>query len=303
MSEAPAGESAPGDNLADLESGIERMLEEKKPLWPERWPIRAIPDCNFDCPNCPKQLECLIGKRRELGPIAFDREFLCNPRSAISSLFPYELFEPMLAPQVQFAPNANDWPDELREQFVITTGWDFALSERTGADYTAKFTIAMDSNGKRQVLDIRRWRGMSFDEQLDAILKSYKRYGDNAIILETTLFQRLYKNWVTEKTDLPVIGHDTGAQKANLETGVPSLILALENEKYVIPYAKGPTREMVDVWLSECMAYGWMNDKLQGVGEHDDTVIAWWLSEIGVKRIGHQGWGANNLGISDTVEI
>ncbi len=290
--------------VENLEPGIARFLEGHDALWPERWPIRAIPDCEFDCPNCPKQLACLIGKRREVGPLVFDREFLCNPRSSISSLFPYEMFESMLNRDLQLTLTTREWQPSVREQFLIATGWDFALSEKVGADYTAKFTVAMHTGTrKRQVLDIRRWKGIQFDRQLYEIEQSYRAFDDDVVIVEDVLFQRLYRNWIESNTSLPVVGHSTGREKQSLETGVPSLVLALEKELYVIPYAPGPTRDTIDVWLSECMAFGWVNDKLQGVGEHDDTVMAWWLSEIGLKRFGSQGWGAEFLGISDTVEI
>lgn len=287
-----------------LEPGIGRLLEGHEPLWPGRWPIRAISDCDFDCPKCPKQLACLIGKRREVGPLVFDREFMCNPRSSVSSLFPLEMFEPMLNKELMFTATTGHWPKQLRDEFTIVSGWDFAMSEKVAADYTVKFTMALhNATQRRQILDIKRWKGISFDRQLHEIQKSHERYGEDAIILETVLFQKLYKNWITQNTSLPVYGHDTGTEKSNLETGIPSLVLALERLLYVIPYESGPTRETIDLWLSECMAFGWMNDKLQGVGEHDDMVIAWWLAELGFKKFRRGGWGAFHMGIDDTVEI
>lgn len=288
----------------ELDPTIARLLDNHVALWPERWPIRAIPDCDFDCPRCPKQLACLIGKRREVGPLVFDREFMCNPRSSVSSLFPIEMFEPLLNRKIQFTNSTAQWSTKLREEFVVVTGWDFALSEKVAADYTAKFTIAFHRRTqKRQVLEIRRWKGISFDRQLHEIQQSYSRYKDDCVVLESVLFQRIYQNWITDRTSIPVIGHDTGTEKQSLENGVPSLLLALERGMYVIPYQSGMTREMVDIWLAECMAYGWVNDRLQGVGEHDDTVIAWWLAELGLKRVGRAQYGTGTLGINDTVEI
>jgi hypothetical protein len=305
MSGLDAMDALASENVGpELEPGIAKMLEGHKALWPGRWPIRAIPDCEFDCPNCPAQLACLIGKRREVGPLVFDREFMCNPRSSVSSLFPLEMFEPMLNKDLQFTRSVHDWPDELRSQFMICTGWDFALSEKVAADFTCKFTIALHrETQRRQILDIKRWKGIQFDRQLHEIQQSHAQFQEDIIILETVLFQQIYKNWITTRTALPVVGHDTGTEKQRLDTGVPSLLLSLEQQKYVIPYASGPTRETVDVWLAECMAFGWVNDKLQGVGEHDDTVIAWWLAELGIKKMGLGTWGAQYVGIDDTVEI
>jgi len=43
--------------------------------------------------------------------------------------------------------------------------------------------------------------------------------------------------------------------------------------------------EEVKNWLSECEAFGWQDDKLEGVGEHDDTVMAWWHSNWGLEKM------------------
>ena len=42
---------------------------------------------------------------------------------------------------------------------------------------------------------------------------------------------------------------------------------------------------MTDIWMGEALSFGWEEDKLEGVGEHDDTIIAWWKAEIGITRL------------------
>jgi hypothetical protein len=59
----------------------------------------------------------------------------------------------------------------------------------------------------------------------------------------------------------------------------------LENGLYSIPRGDAYSIEKTDTWISECAAFGWQGDKLGGVGEHDDTVMAWWLAEIALQKV------------------
>jgi hypothetical protein len=45
----------------------------------------------------------------------------------------------------------------------------------------------------------------------------------------------------------------------------------------------------VKTFLGEAEAFGWVDGKLEGVGEHDDTVMAWY----------HLGWGLDRLAVME----
>jgi len=253
-------------------------------LWKERYPLIALPEiCDEVCEKCPafiNGLGCLRQKRLDIGPIAYDKEFLSNPRSNISSLFPSWLMEQNHDPEAIMVHNYNGL-------WETVTGWDIARSEKIGADYLVGFTLGYDRDTKmRHLLNITRVKGITFNNQISMIAQHYARYHDTYIIIEADMNQDL---WVEQGRKqypgLPVYSHYTRGAKKDLKNGVPSLLIPLDQKLYKIPRGDIYSKEMTDIWEGEALSFGWENDKLEGVGEHDDTIIAWWKAEIGIKKL------------------
>lgn len=232
-----------------------------KALWEARYPIPVLEQ-----------------RKREIGVLEFDREMQCTPRSSESSIFPYELFEPLFCDEVMVSGHDGS--------MAVSQGWDFSMPsvDTKTSDYTVGFTLGLDSEGKRHILDIQRFKGRSFREQVGAIDQHYALYSARKVIVETVLFQQIYEEFIREiSPGVPIEGHATGRNKADLAVGVPSLRLHLERKDYRIPRGDQRSRDLTDLWIAEAMAFGWHNDKLEGVGEHDDIVMAWWFAEIGLR--------------------
>ena len=252
-------------------------------LWQNRYPLLADLACDEDCDTCEVFINgqgCLKQKRREIGSIAYDKEQMCNPRSSVSSLFPAELMKK------NFDLNAV-MVHKYQGQWQVVTGWDIARSEKVGADYLVGFTIGYEpGTRRRQILNITRVKGISFPDQITMIAEHYYRYHDEYIIIEADMNQDL---WVEigkkQYPDLPVFSHFTRGHKRDLKNGVPSLLVPLENGLYRIPRGNDNSIIATDTWMGEALSFGWENDKLEGVGEHDDTIIAWWKAEIGIKKL------------------
>ncbi len=102
---------------------------------------------------------------------------------------------------------------------------------------------------------------------------------------------------MARSTAVPVLAHGASG-KTDFASGVPSLLLELEQEKWEFPYQRGSYhREEMDVFLGELEAFGWNDGKLQGVGEHDDTVMAWWHLSWALGRLQMTGRSAKHRGI------
>jgi hypothetical protein len=249
-------------------AGIVREDGKERALFPQRW-----------------SLKLLYGKRDEIGSVSFAREILCEPITDDLSIFPSHLFPPLHDPSLSLRPKRS-----VMKQLGWTTymGVDLALSASVGADYTVCFVIAKGPDGQRFVVDIVRTKGLPFRQQLGLIERVARRYDPNLIFIEANLFQRIYSDEMRRTTDLPVKPFLTHAQNKNpLDKGIPSLRILLENEKYTIPFSSDPyTQEQVQVWESECAQFGFVDGKLQGIGEHDDTVMAWWMAEEACKAGG-----------------
>src|ERR1019366_717603 len=82
-----------------------------------------------------------------------------------------------------------------------------------------------------------------------------------------------------------ITGHQTGIEKITIKDGIPMLTLPLSQKLWTIPSGDELSRQFALVWQSEMNAMGYVNNKLQGVGEHDDTVVAFWLLERAVRMV------------------
>lgn len=96
---------------------------------------------------------------------------------------------------------------------------------------------------------------------------------------------------------------------------MPSLKLSLQQGLWEIPAYGGEddpeALAFARIWQSEANAFGWVDGKLQGVGEHDDTVMAWFFAEKAVREINAMRRTgatetlvhAEDLGLPDRVSI
>lgn len=269
-------------------------------LWDLRWPSIAKQECvdiveagggtlevrfSLPCAECELKSACLNAKRKEMGPLMYSREIQTKPVTGESSLFSRDLFEPLLLKDAACTPFWNK-PAGGEERYAICTAWDIAWSESIGADYLVKISGVVDRvTGVRQVLDLQRWRGKRFTEQMEMMETSWKMWHDDLVVVETDVQQIVWVQWLEEKTAMPVIGHTSGG-KRDLMVGVPSLLMELETQKWRFPYRRDARGfDEIENFLSEAENFGWKDGKLEGVGEHDDTVMAWW----------HLSWGFRKL--------
>lgn len=272
------------------ETGVYRDLRhpairDGKPLWPARYGAPA-----------------LALKKAELkSEIRWAREYLCQPISDEASLFPSELFQqPGVLQPYSLGLPAEHWDNLGCERYI---GVDLAMSTSASADYFVIFVMAYDpKSGDRWVVDIIRRRGLGYQEQVRHIVDACKRYKPVFAFVEANQYQRVISDMVVRESDAPIRAfYTTGrytkqvtterrgmrgqaytANKHALDQGIPSLRSLLEIGKLKIPWSES-TREIAQVWIAEMQSFGWAEGKLQGVGVHDDTVLAAWICERAVQ--------------------
>ena len=78
-----------------------------------------------------------------------------------------------------------------------------------------------------------------------------------------------------------IFGHTTGQEKSDLQQGIPSLKVGLAAGLWNRSLAAGDAESAAyaTVFRTEAHAFGWKDGKVQGVGEHDDTIVSWWLAD------------------------
>jgi hypothetical protein len=238
-----------------------------KPLWPEVFPAA--------------ELQAI----RDVDPISFAREYQNDPRDDAGSLFPYALTQPVLdrGSDLTFAPSHRKQHGEY-----VVLGYDLAVSEETGADYTVGWVAAYDRAAQTgRILYGFRERGLTFAEQITMLRRLCSDYAVDIGIVEDNAFQR----WLlTEARKYPetsgrLLGHRTGREKTSFVDGVPSLKLRLLEPFWTFPTGDAESRRLARLWQSEMSAFGWKDGRLAGFGEHDDMVIAWWFLERAIREL------------------
>lgn len=295
-----------------METAVQSTVNTTTSLWPERWPAIALQECidkveaappeeqsvvkyELPCDTCPMQSACLNAKRKTMGPLLYDREIQTTPRSSESSMFPRELFEPDMLDDVSFIRHYRK-PYGLEHRYAVASAWDLAWSERSGGDWMVKMTGLLDrQTGKRRLIDLLRVQKLSFQQQVESIQAEWAKYDDEIVVIESDAAQMIWSQYIGDTTAVPVMRHEAGGRdggKRNLQTGVPSLIMQLEAHRWEWPNERGTFHnEEFEVFLSEAEAFGWVDGRLEGVGEHDDTVMAWY----------HLQWAMNMLESSTSV--
>jgi len=216
-------------------------------------------------------------KKLEIGSVAFSREILCLPVTDDISIFPSYLFPPLYDRVLCLKPTK----EEIRARgWEVYFGVDIARSASVGADFFVVFCMAKDRHGQRTVIDIHRSQGLGFRQQLETIAMLAERYEPALILIESNAMQQIYTDEIRRMSDLPVKEFVTTAtNKYPLDKGVPGLRIVLENQKITIPKGDEYSRRVTGIWEAEASQFGFVNGKLQGIGVHDDTVMAWWFAE------------------------
>lgn len=225
----------------------------------------------------------LEGLKGLLGPLLFAREFQNDPIDDSSSIFPYTLTAKALNSNYGFVTSYHKAAGEY-----VVLGMDLAVSAEASADYTVIKVWAWDRpTGKRRLLHVWRQQGMGLTEQITMLRTICVAYGVDVGVIENNGFQTWLHHETTKypETANRLVGHRTGQEKQDLQSGVPSIRIGLENGVYTIPTGDEESATYAAVWQSEMAAYGPKDGKFQGVGEHDDTVMATWFSDVGVRLL------------------
>ena len=231
-----------------------------------------------------RPMSWLRRKAVEVGSLAFGQEFLLVPATSEASLFPMSLFtrrRETLDHELCVGLSLEEIEDR---GWTVVFGVDVAQSAEIGADYFVVSVMAVDDNGNRHIIDLFREKGLQFHQQLATIEDWAARYEPALIVIEANASQRIYGDEMIRTTDLPIYKFVTTAgAKNSLDAGVPGLRTLIENGKLRLARGDAESVKVTDPLLAEFAAFSWVDGKLQGVGAHDDTVMATWLADQGVR--------------------
>ena len=231
----------------------------------------------------------IIQKKDELGTMVFSREYLVVPIADSSTIFPYEFLmrSTVGMENISFADTIDYFPFKLQR---VVVGCDFAVSGNIGADYTVYTVWGIDFMDNYYLIAIHRQKGMSHNEQVDKIVLFNTLFKPNKIVCEANGFQSILSGLARERGLKNIETFTTTeGNKKDLHTGLPSLSAMFERGQIKIPYAVGPTREMVKIIFGEFSSITFRSDrgKLEGVGSHDDICMSSFIAINSLREDSH----------------
>lgn len=235
-------------------------------LWRNRWGFQELMD-----------------KRETQGNIIFSRENLCRPVTNESTIFPQDIIERAYVRMEDFTFVRSREAFKMKFDRVVT-GVDFSISSSVGADYTVIITAGIDDKGNIWLMNITRFKGKSFAEQLSVIKQINMSFKPDLIIMENNVFQQIFVQ-ESERAGLPVKGHTTGTNKYDLKAGLPGVAILFERGTIRIPRGNTESIDISDSLALELSSVTWTEKGLEGVGEHDDQAMALWLTTIAAKNV------------------
>ena len=214
--------------------------ETKKVLWPKRMSFKKLMEIKED-----------------LGERAFELKYQNNIEILKGSFFKFDWLEPF-----------HDFDKDTMHDMDIYQGWDLAISEMPGADWTVCVTIGV-TKGHRQkqiyVLDVYREK-MGFREQVDAVKALYSIWKPIKIIIESNVYQIALPQQLISESFLPIDTLKNSEDKPSSKGTLGRMI-------YLSPYFQNGTikvREDMNSFINEYINF----DGESGTHKHDDILDA-----------------------------
>jgi len=241
-----------------------------EPVWPERWPKQRILDWT-----------------EEFGPLEAARQLMCQVRADGESRFKRAWIDDCCALGREQGARGFVHSLDPKPGWATYTGVDLAVGLGKRNDLTVLFTIAVDPEQRRHVLEVQSGRWTS-PEIIQRIHDAHRRYR-SIVLVESNAAQQYLVQFAQQGNAIPIRPFLTGRNKLNPALGVESLATELAQRKWVIPNDGGTLHPEVSAWVDEMLYY-------QPDAHTGDRLMAAWIAREGA-RTGTQRpqWGRVDL--------
>ena len=232
-----------------------RIIDGKKLLWPSKYGREFISKI-----------------KSELSPDDFSREYLCRIVDSSISPFPFKLLVKSFDKELKFE-------EERDESSFYYVGADFALAAK--GDYSVFTVLKKRKDGKIQLVNIYRMRGVPFETQIERLKAIYEKYKPVKMLLDKSTFGEAFLEELARE-GLPVTGFSFTQENRN--SLFNSAIRRFQEGSIIIPYAQDiSTTYEVDNLVKELTSF--VIDRTRAGyatyvsrGKHDDSAIAFLLA-------------------------
>ena len=232
-----------------------------EPLWPSRWGY-----------------EELMRRKDEVGSLKFTREYLCIPISSGTMLFNPEYINDCKA------KGKNSYlGHRAKEGMKYYVGIDPAIS--TDGDYNVIVVLEVDENKNKQVIYMDRQKNVDFRENIHKAKTIGKLFNPAMVMFETNTFAKSFTQELRHETDLNV--RDFTTTRNSKQEIILNLQMNIENGKIIFPRGNEESRRVTDLIIEELAMFGITDGgRFEGMGAHDDTVMALALANHATHRGG-----------------
>ena len=243
--------------------------ERKITLWPARW-----------------DWDALQSKKNAIGSLTFNRDYRNVATNDETSLFPMWMLERAKNRDIGFVETygtAEGETDPVTAAIDLAIIEDERQAQKADGDYTVIQVWRKAATGRRTLLWGERKRGLGMTPQISLAESTLRRYVASLKVatVEANQAQRWFASSLLTagRGDLPIKQHVTGrGVRVDIYEGIPSLQALFEAYQIELPYGDERSRAFVDIFVNELHGLG--------VEAHDDTVLAFWLNEVGLKKLG-----------------
>ncbi len=214
-------------------------------------------------------LEELEVTKNTVGTVAWSKEYMCNPITGGSSLYPWDLIEKSIVEGLDKEINVS----EDKQYFLAA---DIALSSKKSADFSVYTIGERKGTGPLKVVKVLRFKGKPLDEQASVVASLNDRFNFSKIVVEQAGLgydfpEKLIQNYSSLASK--VIGFKT--TRVAKERILGGLEIAFRNGALLIPKN--------DILIEELLAFGvkvredghgGFTQTYEGLGAHDDCVMS-----------------------------
>jgi len=220
----------------------------------------------------------IMAKRLKMGPLKFAREYQLQFFSRELSLFPKMIVDPAKDKGKDMI--LLEKADKRDPTWTFVTAVDVARSGAVSADFTVAITLAYNSHTQvKQLVHIWRAKGLKIKDQAIKISEILKKFNNCMVLVEQNNMGQDMIDSLVDDHNCYVESFVTGGKGQKKEELIRFLIKAFEFEQIIIPQGDEQTRELLRPLLEELDRFCTTttpagNEKFEGVGAHDDTVMS-----------------------------
>ena len=219
----------------------------------------------------------IMDKRLSMGALKFAREYQLEFFSRDTSLFPQEYIKRAKTKGKDY--KLLDKAQPLTPNWLYVMGVDVARSGTVSADYTVAFVIAYDSiSQEKRLAHAWREKGLKLSEQSQHIADISRKFNNCMVVVETNNMGQDMVDRLVDDYNVYVEPYTLGSH-AKKEEIIRFLISSFENEQIALPMGDEDSRAITSIVEDELSKFCTVktpagNERFEGIGAHDDCVMA-----------------------------